>query len=63
MLFIEEQEVVIRNAIFIDNETIVLSTDKGKIYKYKYNPELEIHSLRQPEIQPTMEIEDDEEDI
>lgn len=34
MLFIDDQESIIRNANFIDDKTILLSTETGKIYKF-----------------------------
>jgi len=37
MLFIDDQESVIRNASFVDEQTIILSTESGKIYKFKYS--------------------------
>jgi len=37
MLFIDDQESVIRNASFVDEHTIILSTESGKIYKFKYS--------------------------
>jgi len=36
MLFIDQQDTVIRNAHFVDEKTILLSTEAGTIYKFEY---------------------------
>lgn len=36
MLFLDDQESIIRNAQLVDDQTILLSTESGKIYKFSF---------------------------